>query len=129
MTRPASKHPTELELDILKILWREPGVPVRRVREGLSGGRDLAYTSVMTVMNIMVDKGYLTRKKDGNGYVYVPKITRESTTRRMLRDTVNRLFDGSVSAAVVHLLDEGELSENEMKELQKLVRGKKEKKS
>ncbi len=129
MTRPASKHPTDLELEILKILWREPGVPVRRVREGLSGGRDLAYTSVMTVMNIMVDKGYLTRKKDGNGFVYEPKITRESTTRKMLRDTVNRLFDGSVSAAVVHLLDEGELSENEMKELQKLVRGKKEKKS
>lgn len=127
MTRPASKHPTELELDILKILWREPGVPVRRVREALADGRDLAYTSVMTIMNIMVDKGYLTRKKDGNGYVYAPKISRESTMRRMLRDTVNRLFDGSVSAAVVHLLDEGELSEREMKELQKLVRGKKEK--
>ena len=61
--------------------------------------------------------------------MYEPKITRESTTRRMLRDTVNRLFDGSVSAAVVHLLDAGELSENEMKELQKLVRGKKEKRS
>ena len=73
--------------------------------------------------------GQGVRKKNGNGYVYEPKITRESTTRRMLRDTVNRLFDGSVSAAVVHLLDEGELSENEMRELQKLVRGKKEKRS
>lgn len=129
MTRPASKHPTELELEILKVLWREPRVPVRRVRDALAGGRDLAYTSVMTVMNIMVDKGYLKRVKDGNGYLYEAVVTRESTTRRMLRDTVNRLFEGSVSAAVVHLLDEGELNEDELKELRKLVRTKKEKRS
>lgn len=129
MTRPASKHPTELELEILKILWREPRVPVRRVREALSGGRDLAYTSVMTIMNIMVGKGYLKRIKSGTGYVYEPKVSRESTTRCMLRDTVNRLFDGSVSAAVVHLLDQGELNDAELKEVQKLVRRKGEKKS
>jgi predicted transcriptional regulator len=127
MTRPASKHPTELELEILKVLWREPRVPVRHVRDALSKGRDLAYTSVMTVMNIMVDKGYLKRVKDGNGYVYEPIITRESTTRHMLRDTVNRLFDGSVSAAMVHLLDESELNDGEMKELRKLIRRKGEK--
>lgn len=129
MTRPASKHPTDLELEILKIVWREPHVPVRHVRDALAGGRDLAYTSVMTIMNIMVDKGYLNRVKDGNGYVYEPAVSRESTTKRMLRDTVNRLFDGSVSAAVVHLLDEGELNDAELKELRKLVRGKKEKQS
>ena len=129
MTRPASKHPTELELEILKVLWREPRVPVRRVREVLSSERELAYTSVMTIMNIMVDKGYLKRVKEGNGYVYEATVSRESTTRRMLRDTVNRLFDGSVRAAMVHLLDGTELDDDEMKELRKLVRGKKEKKS
>jgi len=129
MTRPASKHPTELELEILKIVWREPRVPVRHVREALAGGRDLAYTSVMTIMNIMVDKGYLKRTKEGNGFVYEPVVTRESTTRRMVRDTVNRLFDGSVSAAVVHLLDGSELNDDEMKELRKLVRRKGEKRS
>jgi len=76
------------------------------------------------VMNIMVDKGYLKRVKQGNGFVYQPVITREFTLRRMMRDTVNRLFDGSVSSAVVHLLDSNELNDNELKEVKKLVRRK-----
>ena len=129
MTRPASKHPTELELEILKVLWRDGRVPVRHVREALSEGRDLAYTSVMTMMNIMVEKGYLRRTKQGNGFVYEPTITQESTLKRMLRDTVNRLFDGSVSAAMVHLLDGSDLNEDELKEVQKIVRRKGEKRS
>ena len=129
MTRPASKHPTELELEILKVLWRDGRVPVRPVREALSEGRDLAYTSVMTMMNIMVEKGYLRRTKQGNGFVYEPTITQESTLKRMLRDTVNRLFDGSVSAAMVHLLDGSDLNEDELKEVQKIVRRKGEKRS
>ena len=89
MARPASQHPTDFELEILKVLWRDGPKPVRHVRDALAAaGRELAYTSVMTVMNIMADKGYVRRNKnprDGGGYVYHPLVKEQATTGRMLR--------------------------------------------
>ena len=75
MVRPRSQHPTELELEILKILWRDGPACVRRVRDGLSGFRELAYTSVMTVMNIMMKKAYLKRSREGRLFVYRPLVS------------------------------------------------------
>ncbi len=121
MARPASKYPTELELEILKVLWRVGPVPVRVVRDELVGFRVLAYTSVMTILNIMVNKGYLTRKKDGASFRYRTKIRQKSTTWRMLRDLVDRAFDGSASAAMVNLLEAGELNDDEIASIRKLL--------
>src|SRR5688572_12485081 len=99
MARPASHHPTELELEILKVLWRDGPHPVRHVRDALataSPPRELAYTSVMTVLNIMAEKGYVRRTKDdagagaGGSFTYHPKVTQNSTTARMLKDLVDR---------------------------------------
>ena len=124
MARPASKHPTELELEILKVLWREGPSAGRTVRDALAAFRDLAYTSVMTVMNIMVDKGYLRRKKAGGRYLYFPRVTQEVTTRRMLRDLVNRAFNGSAAAAMVNLLETADLDEVEIDRIRELLEGK-----
>ncbi len=74
MARPASPHPTELELEILKILWRDGPAVVQHVRDALAPERKLAYSSVITIMNIMTDKGYLSRVKDGKGYRYKARI-------------------------------------------------------
>src|SRR5688572_8237814 len=125
MARPASSHPTESELEILKVLWRDGPVNVRHVRDALAaGGKDLAYTSVMTVMNIMADKAYLRRVKDpkgGAGFVYHPKVNEQSTTARMLRDLLDRAFGGSAAAAVVNLLEAGEVDDQELKQLRELI--------
>lgn len=121
MARPSSKHPTELELEILKVLWQAGPVTVRQVREALAPVRRLAHTSVITVMNIMVDKGYLARRKRGPSYVYRPRVSQEATTGRMLRDLVDRVFDGSASAVMVNLLESGELNDAEIKRLRKLL--------
>jgi predicted transcriptional regulator len=121
MPRPASKHPTELELAILKILWRHGPLPVRDVRDALAPDRDLAYTSVMTVMNIMVEKAYLRRRKQGARYIYRPVVGEEATSRRMLGDLVDRVFDGSASAAMVNLLDTAELDPDELREIRALL--------
>jgi len=117
MARPSSRHPTELELEILKILWRQGPLPVRQVREALAPSRDPAYTSVMTIMNIMVEKGYLARRKEGPSFVYRPRISEKKTTGGMLRDMVNRVFDGSAVAVVVNLLETADVNEGELKEL------------
>ena len=128
MPRPASKHPTELELEILKILWREGPLPVRAVREALAPGRERAYTSVMTVMNIMVDKGYLSRRKDGASYVYRARIGEQATTGRMLSDLVDRAFGGSTAAVMLNLLETSDLDEAELREIRTLLRRKAEEK-
>jgi len=121
MARPSSKHPTELELEILKILWRDGRCSVRQVREALAGTRRLAYTSVMTIMNIMVEKGYLRRRKTNGSYVYAPRITERVTTRRMLKDLIDRAFDGSAVAVMLNLIETTDIDADELAELRQLL--------
>jgi len=124
MARPTSKHPTELELEILKILWRASPLNGRQVRDALVEFRDLAYTSVMTIMGIMEDKGYLRRKKQRSSYVYSARIKEKATTRRMLLDLVKRAYDGSVTSAVLNLLEISDIQPEELKQLRELIRQK-----
>ena len=124
MARPRSKHPTELELAILKVIWEQGPQRVREVRQGLRPTRKLAYTTVMTMMNIMVDKGYLSRQKQGPSYVYQPEVSRKTTVRRILRDMVNRVFDGSAAAVMVNLLESADLDEAETRKLRQLLKRK-----
>jgi len=124
MPRPSSRHPTELELEILKVLWRDGPAPVRHVRDALSAFRDLAYTSVTTIMNIMVRKGYLRRTKEGGRYVYSARVTERSTSRKMLSDLVDRVFDGSAVAVMLNLLETADVDEAELKQLREIIKRK-----
>jgi predicted transcriptional regulator len=124
MVRPASQHPTELELEILKIVWKEGELSVREVREILSSYRELAHTSVITIMNIMVGKGYLERTKTGRGYVYRARITEQETTHGMLKDLVKRAFSGSPAAALLGLLSVDDLDADQLQELRRLIQKK-----
>lgn len=121
MPRPASKHPTELELEILKVLWRIGPATVREVRDELAAVRDLAYTSVMTMMTIMVDKGYLKRTKDGRSFSYQAIYQETKATKSMLQDIVDRLFDGSTAAVMQHLLETTDLDDEEFKQIRSLI--------
>ena len=122
MVRPASKYPTELELQILKILWKESPLLARDVQRGLADqGRDLARTSVITTLNTMVDKDYLDRKKRGNTFLFSPGITEDEVSERVLGDVVDRVFDGSTAAVLVKLFDADSVDTEELKELRKLI--------
>lgn len=119
MARPVSKYPTELELEILKVLWREGGCTVREVREGLQESRRLAYTSVQTVLNIMTKKKYLERSKCGRSFLYHSRISEEATLRGILLDTVDRLFQGSAVSAVTEILQARALKPQDVKRLRR----------
>ncbi|QDU00194.1 BlaI/MecI/CopY family transcriptional regulator [Gimesia aquarii] len=123
MPRPTSKQPTELELEIIKILWRDGPSTVRHVREQLEPFRELAHNSVMTVMGIMTDKGYLRRRlqSNGNGYLYTARIRRNATVRGMLSDLVDRAFSGSTMDAILQLLDTSDLDAEELAQLRSEV--------
>lgn len=122
MPRPASPHPTELELEILKILWREGALSGRQVRDALAvAGRELALTSVITILNIMAGKGYVRRAKRQGVFAYRPKVARQSTLGKMLRDLVDRAFAGSAAAAMLHLLETSDVSDEELHQLRQLI--------
>jgi len=126
MARPESIRPTELELEILKILWVESPLAVRDVRTRLadSAGRELTHSSVITMLNIMVRKRYLSRRKEGKAFLFSPRIAQENVSGNMLRDLVARLFNGSTSALALNLLESAELDSDELQELRKLIQRK-----
>jgi predicted transcriptional regulator len=122
MARPKSEHPTELELQILKILWQQQPATVREVREALAeGGRQLAHTSVITTLNVMVCKKYLDRSMQGTSCLFRTCISRDTTLRRMLNDLVRRVFDGSARSVMLNLFDSAELNAEDLKELRRLI--------
>ena len=122
MARPKATHPTELELQILKILWDRSPLAVREVRESLeAAGRPLAHTSVITTLNVMVGKRYLKRTMQGNACSFSPNVARDEITGQMLGDVVERVFDGSAKAVMLSLFESSELDDDELKELRRIL--------
>lgn len=124
MPRPPSEHPTELELQILKILWDQSPRTVREVRDTLAQqGRDLAHTSVITTLGTMVHKGQLEKlpPEQGKAFRFSPRLAQEDVSSGMLGDLVTRVFDGSAEALMLSLLDVTELEQSELARLRRLL--------
>jgi BlaI family penicillinase repressor len=123
MAQSGADRPTELELEILKVLWNESPLPVRDVRARLEehAGRVLAHSSVITMLNIMVRKGFLRRKKQGNLFLFSPKVEKESVAGGMMGDLLSRVFDGSPSAMVLNLIETADIDADELAELRRLI--------
>jgi BlaI family transcriptional regulator, penicillinase repressor len=122
MGRSPSKYPTELELQILKVLWLHSPRLARDVQAALAEeGRELAKTTVITTLNTMVDKRYLQRTQQGNTYLFSPRITETEVARRVLGDVVDRVFDGSTSALLLKLFDVKEFDQEELKDLRRII--------
>jgi BlaI family transcriptional regulator, penicillinase repressor len=114
---------TNFELDILQIIWRLEKATVRQVLDGLSPSRELALTTVTTVLNRMVAKGLLKRHKEGPGkYYYKTIISQERTKTQSLRELVRRFFSGSTPKLIQNAIDAGELSAKELDEIQELLK-------
>lgn len=124
MARPSSEHPTELELQILKVLWDAEPMTVREVRDSLEqSGRDLAHTTVITMLSTMVDKGQIEKLEplQGKAFRFSPLIGRDDVSKGMLGDLVDRVFDGSAEAVMLSLFDVKDLDEDELASLRKLL--------
>jgi predicted transcriptional regulator len=130
MPRRASGHPTELELEILKVLWQQAPRPVREIRQALAEqGRDLAHTTVITTLNVMVRKKYLQRTMQGNACLFEPRLSRDQVSTRMLGDLVDRVFDGSAAAVMLRLFDCADVRPEDLKELRQIIKQKSQEKS
>jgi predicted transcriptional regulator len=114
---------TEQELEIMKVVWQLGAVTVRDVYESLLAHRKIAYTTVMTMMKIMEEKKYLKRRLDGRAYVYEGARSKKQMIREMVSEFIKRVFNGSAEPLVAHLVEEHRLSDKELKELSRLIRG------
>jgi len=121
MPRPKEEHPTPGELEVLKILWEEGALTVREVMEILNRRRERAYTSVMSLLNVMTDKKLLKRKPHGRAFLYEARVARERTLGQMVGDLLGRAFEGSARDLVAHVLDASNPSEEELMEIRRTI--------
>ncbi len=115
---------TELELEIMKVVWDLEKVTVRDVYETLLKRRKVAYTTVMTMMKILEQKKYLKKNQDDRAHVYRPAQPRRKVIGAMVRDFVNRVFNGSAEPLLVHLVEEHNLSKEDLAEIARIRKGK-----
>ena len=106
----------------MKIVWRSGASTVRGVYEDLLERRKIAYTTVMTMMNILEQKGYLKKTQKDRAYVYQATRPQKQVIRGMVREFVDRVFNGSAEPLLVHLVEEHDLSPQELQEVAKLRR-------
>ena len=121
MARPRHKGPTPAELEILQVIWEHGPCTVREVMEMLKSKKQRAYTTVMSLMNVMAEKGLLSPRPRGRAFVYSAKVSRDKTQAGMLSDLLNRAFDGSANALVAHLLEEAGPDSEELDEIHKTI--------
>ncbi|MGE0526316.1 MAG: BlaI/MecI/CopY family transcriptional regulator [Bdellovibrionales bacterium] len=113
---------TPVELELMTIIWRLGEASVSDVLEHLSGDRQLAYTSVSTILRILEQKGVLKPRKEGRGHVYIPVLSKAEFETKTLKHVVERVFDGTPVALVRHLLGHVPIEANEIEELKELIR-------
>jgi len=121
MARPRHENPTPAELEILQVIWQRGPSTVREVMNVLNGRKRRAYTSVMSLMTVMAEKGQLRQRPRGRAFVYSARISQARAQSRMVRDLLQRVFDGSASTLVTQLLQQAEPDSEEMKEIRKII--------
>jgi len=117
--RPKHTTLTPQELEIMKLVWQRDNATVRDIYEELLERRKIAYTTVMTMMNILETKGYLKKRRQDRAFVYRAAHPRNQIIGGMLREFIDRVFNGSAEPLLVHLVKSRQIRQ---KELQKIMR-------
>lgn len=112
---------TEVELELMTILWKMGEGSVADVIAGLPPERDLAYTSVSTVLRILEQKGALQARKEGRGHIYVPRVDKKAYEARAVNDVVEKVFEGEPVALMKQLLGNQKFSAAELAQIKKMI--------
>lgn len=114
-------RPTDAELEILRVLWKHGPTTVRDVHETLAHTRDTGYTTTLKLMQIMADKGLVTRDESARTHIYEARVSQEQTQRQLVNDLVQRAFGGSATELVLRALSSHKTSDRELLEIRKLI--------
>ncbi len=121
MPRPASSQPTEVELQILRILWEQGPSTARQVHNRLAQDRDTNYSTTVKMLSVMLDKGLVKRDETVRPQVFRPADSQERTQQRMLGDLIHKAFDGSAGSLVLQALSSQKASPEELAEIRRLL--------
>lgn len=122
MARKQSTILTDGEHRIMEVIWAKGSATVQEVADALAGEHGVAYTTILTMMRIMRDKGYLRCKKDGRAHVYSPRVDRDTAAKKAVRQLLGKFFAGSPGELVLSFLRDEDLSVEEIEELKKRIR-------
>ena len=120
-TTPPKSQPTNAELEILRVLWRRGPLTVRDVHEALSKERAVGYTTVLKLLQIMAEKGLVTRDESARSHVYAAAVSEETTQRRLVSDLLDRAFEGSAMGLVMQALAARPASPEELRKIRALI--------
>ena len=126
MSKKRVAKPTDSELEILNVLWEIEPCTVREVHDRLSKSRDVGYTTVLKLMQIMTDKRLVDRDESRRSHVYRAVVSQADTRDHLLADLADRAFGGSVTRLAMQALADGRLNAAELQAIQKLIRDHKE---
>jgi predicted transcriptional regulator len=121
LARKKSPTLTDAELRLMDVLWTKGSANTTDVLNALPGDDRLAYTTVLTTLRILEDKGYLRHTKDGKAFVYHPVVDRASVRRSALRHLVSRLFQNSPELLISNLISDGQMSSKQLRRLKKMI--------
>jgi predicted transcriptional regulator len=116
-----TKTLTPQELAIMKVVWRLDKATVREVYEAIRERRTIAYTTIMTMMRVLEDKGFLEKQLVDRAHVYTPAKPRQQVMGAMVRDFVDRVFDGASDNLLLHLAKDNRLSEKQRRIVEKVI--------
>jgi predicted transcriptional regulator len=115
---------TDAELEIMQVVWQQGKATVRSVYEALNQRRKVAYTTVLTMMKLLEHKGFLTRDDSERTHVYRPRRQKQRVVTAMVNDFVERVFQGASRPLLMHLIEENDLSPEEIEQLAEAARRK-----
>jgi len=121
MANSKTRKPTRSELNILSVLWEKGGATVREVFETLNTQKKTSYTTILKLMQIMHEKKLVSRNEKNRAHVYQAAIKQSETGKQMLDEILNRVFGGSALRLVQQVLENKTTSEEDMKQIQKLI--------
>ena len=121
MPRKRQITPTEVEMEILQVLWDRESATVREVVDCLNQDRPRAYTSILSMMNIMFEKGLLSRTMHGRAHVYKAKHSRDKTLGGVIKELLGRTFQGSTTTLITQVLEQSNPSADELAEIRRTI--------
>ena len=114
--------PSDRELEALKVFWRHGEATVRDIYEHINrGGANLAYTTVLSLLQVMEQKGLVSHRQSGKAYLYSAAVQRESTFRQLAGGFLEKVFDGAMDEYLVHALQSRRLSSEELDRLELMI--------
>jgi len=119
--RPQSSQPTQVELRILRVLWEEGPSPVRNIHKALTAEKGTNYSTTVKMLSVMLEKGLAKRDESTRPHVYRAVAPQKTTQRRMLRDLIQRAYDGSAGSLVLQALSSQKASKEELAEIRRLL--------